>query len=282
MKWRILITGKESPYMNMAIDETLYHYVAEGKSLPTIRFYDWEPSSFSFGYNQKLTDELDLEKVRESPFGFVRRPTGGRMVLHDDEVTYAVIAPVNLEWSSSLNSAYYNIAQALQKGFTFLDIELELSKDLLSRTHQKETKNPCFSSSSQHELNYKRKKIVGSAQVRNGQAFLQHGSILKSNNQQVIADFLPGLNDEERLRIKTYLDKRTLTIDRIKKEAVPKSKIIEAMIKGFQKHFKQDNFEIETGLNDFESRDAKKLAETKYRHDWWNFRDRNQKKGLTH
>ncbi len=282
MSWRILVTGKDSPYMNMAIDETIYRHVAAGKSRPTLRFYDWEPSSFSYGYNQGLAKELDLQKVKKSPFGFVRRPTGGRMVLHDNEVTYAVIAPTNFEWSSSLNNAYFNIAKSLQNGFEYLGIELELSENILNRNHQKEAINPCFSSSSQHELNYRKKKIVGSAQVRNNSAFLQHGSILKSNNQEVVADFLPGLNEEERLRIRTYLNKRTSTIDQIRGGLTDKAEIIECMIEGFRKHFNRDQFDLETSLSQEEAEEAKYLAETKYSQPSWNDKVRDNKKVLTH
>lgn len=270
MKWRILVTGKEDPCMNMAIDESIYRSVCDNESPPTIRFYDWQPASFSYGYNQKLEQELDIEKVRTSEYGFVRRPTGGRLVLHEDEVTYSVIAPFRGEMNGSLTGAYLRIANALQKGFNLMNIEVDMHKATLTREHQKETNNPCFSSSSRYELTYKGKKIVGSAQVRNNKGFLQHGSILRSNNQGRVADFLPELSAEKRVRMKAWLSGKTTSISEVLGEYVSFDRAVESLAAGFQKCWQEESFYTDAGLTFEEKKVANALFKGKYRDIRWN------------
>ena len=76
--WRLLNTGCSDGATNMAIDEALMRSVSVGRSLPTLRFYAWEPPCVSIGYNQSLRDEVDLDRCRERGYTWVRRPTGGR------------------------------------------------------------------------------------------------------------------------------------------------------------------------------------------------------------
>ncbi|MGA9352036.1 MAG: hypothetical protein WBW48_25020, partial [Anaerolineae bacterium] len=91
--WRLLKTGLVDGATNMAIDEAILWAVAEGKSPPTLRFYGWEPPCLSIGFSQSMEGEVDVDKCLESGIGFVRRPTGGRAILHADELTYSVVAP---------------------------------------------------------------------------------------------------------------------------------------------------------------------------------------------
>lgn len=282
MKWRVLISGKTNPYYNMAIDEAIYHLIAQGESPPTIRFYDWKPSSFSYGYNQDIKKELDLEKVKKSPYSYVRRPTGGRLVLHDNEVTYAVMAPIAEEMSGPLSVAYLRIANALKKGFDNMGIKVDLSGHSLSRSEQRRNNNPCFSSSSLYELTYERKKIVGSAQVRNNYAFLQHGSILVSNNQAVVADYLPGINSEEKMRVKTFLTKRTTTINSILGRSMSYEAVVANLEQGFYGQWKEDSFYTETNFTEKERLLSDSLFYGKYAQIQWNQNKQFDKKVLTH
>jgi len=270
MNWRVLINGKTHPYMNMAIDEAIYQCVSNNESPPTIRFYNWQPSSFSYGYNQIAEKELDLAKVKKSPYLYVRRPTGGRLVLHDDEVTYAVVAPLLEKMEGALTVAYLRISEALQKGFSFMSIEVDLTPMTLSRQEHRRSLNPCFSSSSQYEITYKKKKIVGSAQVRNNKAFLQHGSILIVNNQTIVADFLPNLSEEEKLRIKTFLSKKTTTVSSILNKNITYNEIVNEFVKGFQSKWAEDTFFFDGDLSRKENVLADMLFKNKYMSYDWN------------
>src|SRR5690625_1293263 len=89
--WLFLNSGHCSPSFNMACDEALLHWQSEGDMPPVIRFYGWNPATLSIGYFQKARKEINLEAVEKYGLGFVRRPTGGRAVLHEHELTYSVI-----------------------------------------------------------------------------------------------------------------------------------------------------------------------------------------------
>ena len=112
MKWRILINHKKSAAENMAIDEAIMMGNISGQSLPTIRFYDWNLPTVSFGFNQQIKKEIDLDLTKENGFDFVRRPTGGRAVLHIEEVTYAVISPLEDKLSGNITDSYSRVACA--------------------------------------------------------------------------------------------------------------------------------------------------------------------------
>jgi lipoate-protein ligase A len=264
MKWRILNTGKMSPAMNMAVDEAIFIGVKEKRSLPAIRFYGWNPPSISFGYNQKFSKEIDLKALKKFGFGYVRRPTGGRAVLHDEEVTYSVITPISEELSGSILESYSEISRALARGLKNLGIEVEFEKSELSSNHQRQAANPCFSSSSRFELNYQKKKIVGSAQVRKDNTLLQHGSILLQKNQSKLAYVIPNLSDEQHERLAVYLSKKTIAINEILNEPVNFDDAVSAMINGFKMTWQTDEFMVSEDIEKWEKEKAEFLANTKY------------------
>ncbi len=90
--WRLINTGASDGAANMAIDEAIMRSVAEGGSPPTLRFYGWAPPCVSVGYSQSVRKEIDLERCLERGYTWVRRPTGGRAILHIDELTYSVVS----------------------------------------------------------------------------------------------------------------------------------------------------------------------------------------------
>ncbi len=272
MKWRFLNSGKCDPAENMAIDEAIFNGVIKGTSLPTIRFYGWNPPSVSCGYNQELEKEVDLDAVAKCGFGFVRRQTGGRTVLHNEEITYSVIAPIAECLKGNIIDSYSEISRALAEGLKILGIDVEFEKGSLSSHHQRTATNPCFSSSSRFELNYHNKKIVGSAQVRSNNVLLQHGSILLHFNQSKIADVLPGLSNEQKARIKEYFNKKTIAINQILPSPVDEDRAISALKSGFKKTWNNDKFIFCENIEPFEKENADYLVETKYLTEVWNKR----------
>lgn len=272
MKWRFLISGKLSSAENMAIDEAIFYCVQDGRSLPTIRFYDWEPSTVSCGYNQEIAKEVDLLALKKNGFGFVRRPTGGRLVLHDNEVTYAVISPAVGRLSGNVTESYSVISKALAKGLELMGINVDFERGNLSSEHQRQASNPCFTSSSRYELSYQRKKIVGSAQVRRNKCLLQHGSILLNHGQSKLAHVLPGLTEDQKERMASYLKKKTIGINEIL--SVPKSynETVKFLLNGFKEKWIMDNFRINENLETYELEIAEELRLTKYLTDEWNLK----------
>lgn len=176
--WRLINSGFQTGAMNMALDEALLHSVATGKSLPVLRFYRWKPATVTLGYAQSVVSDLDLDVCRHAGLDVVRRSTGGRAVLHDNEVTYSVIAPLNTNhFGNSVLDCYRVISEVLLKTLLQLGLPAQLVPGKPRGGRQNAMKAVCFSAPSQYELVIDGRKVAGSAQKRYGQAFLQHGSI---------------------------------------------------------------------------------------------------------
>mgnify|MGYP002721619976 FL=1 len=181
--WNFINTGSHDPYYNMAMDEALLNFVSRGEIDPVIRFYTWDPATLSIGYFQRLTKEIDIEKVKEKGYGLVRRQTGGRGVLHDKELTYSVIVPESHpKMPSTITEAYRVISQGLLEGFKNLGFDTYFAVPR-SKEEREKLKQPrssvCFDAPSWYELVVEGRKIAGSAQTRQKGVILQHGSILQ-------------------------------------------------------------------------------------------------------
>ncbi len=160
---------------NMRIDAQLLEYaIDEGLQEPIFRLYGWSPACVSLGRNQK-DDFLDYEYLRSLDVDVVRRLTGGRALLHDDEITYSVICPVSyLKHGENVVESYKEICQCLINVFKQVGIELTLGAE--KGVHTKF--DYCMLVSTGADLCYKGKKLIGSAQFRKDGYILQHGSIL--------------------------------------------------------------------------------------------------------
>lgn len=177
--WRLLRSGDMAGAMNMALDEALLESVAAGQSAPILRLYGWAPPTVSLGYFQRGSGTVNLTACREYGYDVVRRSTGGRAVLHDREVTYAVIAPNhNQVFSGGICDNYHVIAQGLLAMVRSFGIPAEIAGGRQKALQgSAATHNVCFFSPAYSELVYAGCKLIGSAQRRLGNAFLQHGSI---------------------------------------------------------------------------------------------------------
>ncbi|MBN2461788.1 MAG: lipoate--protein ligase family protein [Candidatus Cloacimonetes bacterium] len=272
MRWRILKPGIFKPYENMAIDEAVMIGIANKGSEPTIRFYDWDPPTVSCGYNQAVDAEVDFDLLERYGYGFVRRPTGGRLVLHEKEVTYAVIAPLTGRMGGKVQDSYAEISRALALGLQDLGMAVAFEKGQLSVHQQRIGANPCFSSSSRYELAVRERKIVGSAQVRRNGVLLQHGSVLLDCDQSRLAYLLPGLLDEQRAKLADFLASRTLPINQELREKVNFATVVTALSEGFRKAWSEDDFYRAADLTDIEKERVRDLVDTKYLTDEWNKR----------
>jgi lipoyl(octanoyl) transferase len=179
--WRVLLDGPRSGPFNMALDETLLDEVSrpQGRPQTYLRFYQWIRPTLSLGFSQKAERVVDLEYCSAHSIDLVRRPTGGKAVLHHHELTYSVASndpaffPI-----ADISKTYCRIANALQSGFRFLGLETTLA---LTRGRSPATRPlpaACFAVSNHNEVLWQNRKLVGSAQRRTKNAFLQHGSIL--------------------------------------------------------------------------------------------------------
>ncbi len=175
--WRLLLDPPAEGAWNMAVDEVLLDGVAVGSAPPTLRFYAWTPACLSLGYFQPFS-VVNVEGCRGLGIDIVRRPTGGRAILHDRELTYSVALPASvLGHDAGILPSYRRLSLALQAGLARLGIEVSLAPE--SEAPSRAGQGPvCFDRPSAHEILLRGRKVVGSAQVRRAGALLQHGSIV--------------------------------------------------------------------------------------------------------
>jgi len=162
----------------MAIDEAVFRKNIRGESPPTLRFYGWRSPALSIGYFQDYRKEVDDEACRKFGVEVVRRPTGGKAVLHERELTYAVVAGADTGlFPPDILKTYLVIGRCLAEGLAGVGIRAEMKEDG-RRPPDGALQSACFSFPSRYELLVGDRKICGSAQMRSQGAFLQHGSLL--------------------------------------------------------------------------------------------------------
>lgn len=174
-------TGKE----NMQIDSDLLDFAIKNElKEPIFRLYGWEPACVSLGRNQK-DDFLDYELLKSKNIDVVRRLTGGRALLHDNEITYSFICPESfLQNGSHIVSSYKEISQILIDKFKKLGINLDFGTSKPIKTGF----DYCMLISTGADLCYKEKKLIGSAQCRSHGYILQHGSILYDYDKNLLEE----------------------------------------------------------------------------------------------
>jgi lipoyl(octanoyl) transferase len=184
-RWRTLLTPADSGVANMALDEALMERAAvSGEWI--CRVYGWREPTVSFGRNQAASRHYDPERIASRGFGAVRRPTGGRAILHHREVTYSVAAPVSD--AGGLHESYLLINRLLVDGLRLLGVDVAVADSRVQAMQPGPI--PCFDHPSSGELVARGRKLVGSAQWRSEHALLQHGSILIDDDQNVLNDLL--------------------------------------------------------------------------------------------
>jgi lipoate-protein ligase A len=194
--WRLVVTEACDGATNMAIDEALWRGRQAGSSPPTLRFFAWAPPTVSLGYGQRLDRHLDVEACRRLGVGVVRRPTGGSALYHDGperELTYSVSATAeDLGVSADLLDTYRWIGRALVRGLEALGAAAEMVP-----TGRGLGRDPafCFARTGAFEIEVGGKKLVGSAQRRQGTSFLQHGAILLAVDAPRLGALFPTTRD---------------------------------------------------------------------------------------
>jgi lipoate-protein ligase A len=174
---------------NMAIDLYLATNYAQIIKAPLIRFYGWEPACISLGKNQHHSD-IDLTLCQQMGIDVVYRPSGGRAILHAQELTYAIVAPLA---AISREALYIWINELFASVLASFGLTVEKQSRQTDFRHFYRSSNSaatCFSAAAQHELLLAGKKILGSAQRLLGNVILQHGSLMLGAKHRDIIDFL--------------------------------------------------------------------------------------------
>jgi lipoate-protein ligase A len=277
--WRIVFTGAEDAFFNMALDEALLCSCRDGSSPPVLRLYLWNPPAVSLGYAQNARKAVDLRRCQERGIHVVRRMTGGRAVLHEDEITYSLCA--SLDGSPQLGQStlrtYEKISMALLESLRLLGVDGEWVKPLPKRDRlhrHPDLSKPCFASSSRYEITVGGKKLIGSAQRRfthpqaegRRQSFIQHGSIPTGKGKQSLAELLPGELSAEKMR--RTLECGATDLEQIAKRRIEPDEMISVLKAGFEEVFgtrMQDSV-----VSPEELRAAMLLKQEKYLSDEWN------------
>ena len=209
---------------NMSIDQkNLEFAISQKLREPILRFYGWKPKCVSVGRNQSFED-INRDFCKKNNIDIVKRITGGRGLLHDNELTYSFVCPADfLNNGESVIKSYKEISSAIILGFKELNIELTLGGNKKIKTSY----DYCMSLSTGADLNYRNKKLIGSAQYRSQNYILQHGSILFDYDKDLIETiFSEKINSEE------------ITCMKEINSDITREETAEAVKAGFEKYFR--------------------------------------------
>ena len=265
--WRLILTESAHGDWNMAVDEAILESVARRDVLPTLRLFSWQPPCLSLGYAQPFAD-VDFTATLNHGWEIVRRPTGGRAILHTDELTYSVIAPLNepLVYGSIIES-YQRISQALLGALQRIGLPARADKEYPSRVGDTRNVPVCFEIPSNYEITVAGKKLVGSAQARRYGGVLQHGSLPLYGDLTRITRALKFPNENSRTIAAGRLLERASTVETILGKTILWQTAAEAFANAFRDCL---NLSLETGeLTRTELRRADELVAEKYGNPVW-------------
>ncbi len=233
MNWHLIEHGFNAGQFNMDFDIELARNCKSDEAF--FRLYRWKPYSISLGANQNEA-EIDILKASSDGIDVVKRPTGGRAILHAEEITYSVVIPSSAIDSSKL--LYNKISVALVEGLKLFHPEMNnLELESMQPHFPSILKEPkgmiCFSSTARHEVKYKGKKLIGSAQRKMNGVILQHGSILVGDYHLRLVDYLTT-NDQLKEELRNEMLSKTVSISNIIQSDVDYSKLSECLINGFE------------------------------------------------
>jgi lipoate-protein ligase A len=230
--WRLILSPPMCGAENMALDEAILETVCAGESPPTLRLYAWAPPCLSLGYAQPIAD-VDLDRLESFGWDLVRRPTGGRAILHADELTYAIIAKDdNPHLTGGVLRSYRHLSKGLVKALTLLGLDVEIQPEIpLDETDR--TNPVCFQIPSAFEITAQMKKLIGSAQVRRRGCVLQHGSLPLAGDIATICEVLRFEDDETRASVSERVRARATTIETLINTQVTWERASQAFIQGF-------------------------------------------------
>jgi len=262
--WRFLNTGLGNAFFNMALDEVLLRSLSEGGSRPTFRIYGWSPPAVSIGYSQRSLGGIDPLACRRLGIDIVRRMTGGRALLHWEELAFSFTFGM---LSDSASGQYQAVSRALVSGLRKFGIPAELQRSGLP-FRGRGTLSPCFLSSARYEIRVHGRKLVGSAQRRCGMALLHHGSILLGPAHTRIAELMSDRHRGDEILSALALNSISL------REALggepDVGELTSCLLEGVGEALGVTFEEIP--LSDEEIREAEDLARTKYMSERWTVR----------
>jgi lipoate-protein ligase A len=250
----------------MAVDEAILEHIYRGESKPTLRLYAWNPPCLSLGHAQPFKD-VDVERLKSKGWEVVRRVTGGRAILHTDELTYSVTGS---EQEGILSGGVLESYNRLSKALLYAVQSLSLPVKVQEEKHTTGSKNlnpVCFEVPSSYEITVDGKKLIGSAQARKKEGVLQHGSLPLTGDLTRICDALFFENEPARQEAKERLLARATTVESVLGVEISWETAAQALVKGFEAELGIQFEDAE--LTQSEIQRANELVQEKYAHPSW-------------
>ncbi len=265
--WRLIITPPAAGDWNMAVDEAILESSGRGEVPPTLRLFAWAPPCLSLGYAQPVGD-ADRQRLEDRGWGLVRRPTGGRAILHTDELTYSVVGPADEpRLIGSVLESYRRLSAALLDALHRLDVpaQAKAAHSLPAGSDRKAA--VCFEVPSNYEITVNGKKLIGSAQARRKEGVLQHGSLPLCGDLTRITQALAFADEDARARAAQRLLARAVTVEMVLGHPVTWEAAAQAYIAAFQCTL---DLELQPAeLTPFEQARAIELVREKYGNEEW-------------
>lgn len=266
--WRLIIHPPADGAHNMAVDQAISECVAAGDVPPTLRFYTWEPPCLSLGQAQPYAD-LDPDRLAARGWDVVRRLTGGRAILHADELTYSVAVPLDdPRVTGGVVESYRRLSRGLMQGIEHLGAVVAAEK---AAQGTRGFKGPvCFEVPSDYEIMVEGRKLIGSAQTRREGIVMQHGALPLDGNLTRIVDALVFDDNIDREVARARVVERAITLEEALDHRPSFEQVVAALTAGFASAL---NLSFEVGqLTAEEFIRADILRAERYASDGWTFR----------
>lgn len=265
--WRLILSKPLAGAENMALDEAILEAVGAGDSAPTFRLYAWNPPCLSLGFSQKIAD-VDKKLLSEQGWDLVRRPTGGRAILHTDELTYSIHAPANYpHLQGDVLSSYRYLSKGLLKGLELMGVETEVQPSRQPTDTDKPDDPVCFLAPSAYEITHGGKKLLGSAQTRRKNSILQHGTLPLTGDIARICEVLVYDDEPTRQQAARQVLDRAATLEYASARIVSWGDAAQAMVEGLASAL-GIGF-TEAPATTAELRRAETLASERYQNSTW-------------
>jgi len=267
--WRVIFDKPIDGAMNMAIDEAILESVTSSSAPATLRLYAWEPPCVSLGYAQPVSD-VSIVEITNRGYDLVRRPTGGRAILHTDELTYSVNGPQDEpRLAGGVLTSYNVLAKALLYALQSLGIPaISVEKSPEETRFKGDKKNPvCFEVPSSYEITVDGKKLIGSAQARRKGGVMQHGTLPLEGDLTRLIQVINFPDRESRDAAAVRLLEKAATVRDVSKKPVSWDKASRAFADAFSEVLNLNL--VADNITASEMERAEELYREKYSNQMW-------------
>jgi len=269
-RWSVIISAAATGAWNMALDEAILEAVVTHQAPPTLRLYAWQPPCLSLGQAQPYRD-VDRTALTAAGWDLVRRPTGGRAILHTDELTYSVSAPQHEpRVAGSILESYRRLSAALLLALQIMHLPARADQQYPLPEGAQQNGAVCFEVPSNYEITVEGKKLIGSAQARRLGGVLQHGSLPLYGDLTRITQVLAYPNEQIRKAASNRLIAHATTVEKILKRPPTWQEAANAFQKAFETALDLELVQSEPLKSELNRADE--LVSRKYGLDDWNLR----------